>query len=104
MHTDSNVKKSMLGSLSGLEKNWSIIGSRRKQKFLFVSGVKNSTSLIELKIAHGDIGLNWLVLRAPIARLGNHMRIIVSNKFAKLLTREYVHVSKLSRLMRVSYG
>ena len=30
------------------------------------------------------------------------MRIIVSNKFAKLLTRE--RVSKLSLLMRVSYG
>ena len=30
------------------------------------------------------------------------MRSIISNKFAKLLTREYV--SKLSRIMRVSYG
>ena len=102
MHTDSNVKKSELGLLSGLENDWSVVGSRRKQKFLLVFGVKSSTSLIEFKIACGDIGLNWLVSRARINKLGNHMKIIVSNKFAKLLTPGYV--SKLSRLMRVSYG
>ena len=55
-----------------------------------VFSVKNSTSLIEFKIAYGDIGLNGLVLRVSIVRLGNHMRTIVSNKFAKLLTCKYV--------------
>ena len=49
-----------------------------------------------------DIALNWLVSRACIRRLGNHMRINVKEKFATLLTREYT--SKLSRLMRVNYG
>ena len=102
MHTDSNVKKSKLGLLSGLENDWSVVGSRRKQKFLLVFGVKSSTSLIEFKIACGDTGVNWLVSRARITKIENYMKIIVSNKFAKLLTRGYV--SKLSWLMRVSYG
>ena len=60
-----------------------------------VFGIKYSTSLIELKIGSGDIGPNWLVSRVPTSRLGTHMTIIVSNKFANLLTCEYV--SKLSR-------
>ena len=102
MHTDGNVKKSEWGLLSGLENDLSLVGSRRKQKFLLVVGVKNSTSLIELKIACSVIGLNWLVLRVSIIRIGNRMKIIVSNKSAKLLTHEYV--SKLSRVMLVSYG
>ena len=82
--------------------DWSIVRDRRKQKFLLVFGVKDSTSLVEFKIACGDIGLNWLVSRAFIRRLGNHMRVSVNNKFVKLLTREFV--SRLSRLMRVKYG
>ena len=88
MYTDSNVSK--LGSLSGLENDWSVVKSRRKQKFLLVFSIKNSTSLIKFKIECGDSGLNWLVLRASITTLRNHMRMNVSNKFAKLLTREYV--------------
>ena len=102
MHTDSDVERSELGSLSGLKHDWSVVGSRSKPNFHLVYGIKYSTSLIEFKIACGDIGLNWLVSRASISRLGNHVRIIVSNKFAKLVTREYV--TKLSQLILVSYG
>ena len=66
-----------------------------------VIAVKNSTSLIEFKITCSNIRLNWLISRASTARLGNHMRIIFSNKFAKLPNHE--HLTKLYRLMRVSY-
>ena len=86
----------------GLENDWSIVESCRKQKFLLVFGVKDSTTLIEFKIACGDIGLKWLVSRTIIRRLGNHMRIFVKDRFAKVFTRNYV--SRLSRLMRVRYG
>ena len=92
MHTDSNVQKNELGLLSGLENDWSVVGSRKKQKFLLVFGVKSSTSFIELKFACDDVGLNWLVSRARINKIGNHMKSIVSNKSAKLLTPEYVSI------------
>ena len=38
------------------------------------------------------MGLNWLVSRASIARLGNRMRIIVSNKFAKYVSKFSVQI------------
>ena len=63
---------------------------------------KNSTSLIEFKIACGDIGLSLLISRAYIHIIGIHMRINVSNKLAVFLTREYV--SRLSKHMRLNYG
>ena len=43
---------------SGIENGWSIVERRRKQKVLLVFGVRASTSLVEFKIACGDIGLN----------------------------------------------
>ena len=104
MHTAAvrNVNERELGLLSGRDNDWSIVRSRRRQKFLLVFGVKHSTSSVEFKIACGDIGLNWLVSRASIRKLGNHVRISISNKFVRFFTSEYV--SKLFRLMRVSYG
>ena len=36
---------------------WSIVERRRKQKTLLIFGVKASSSLLEFKIACGDIGL-----------------------------------------------
>ena len=102
MPTDSNVRIKEWEHLSDVESDWSIVEDRRKQKVLLIFGVKDSTSLVEFKIVCGDIGLNWLVLRACIHRLGNHMRINVKNNFARFLTPEYV--SRLSRLMHVNYG
>ena len=55
---------------------WSIVESRRKQKFLLVFGVKESITLV-----------GWLVSRTVIRRLGNHMRIIVKDRFAKVFTQ-----------------
>ena len=52
MHTNSNVKKSELGSLLGLENDWSIVERHKKQ--------------------------NWLVSRVSTVRLGKIMRIIVT--------------------------
>ena len=69
---------------------------------MLVFGMKDSTTLIECKIAGGDIGLKWLVLGTIIRRLGNHMRIFVKDRFAKVFTHNYV--SRLSRLMCVRYG
>ena len=101
-HTCSNVVYSEWERFSDVETSWSMVEDSRKQKFFLIFGVKDSTSLVEFKIACGDIGLNWLVSRACIRRLGNHMRIHVKEKFSRLLTREYI--SKLSRLMRMNYG
>ena len=101
-HTCSNVVYSEWERFSDVENSWSMVEYSRKEKFLLIFGVKESTSLVEFKIACGDIGLNWLVSRACICRLGKHMRIHVKEKFARLLTREYI--SKLSRLMRMNYG
>ena len=69
--------------------HWSIVQSRRKQKFLLVFGVKDSITctLVEFKIACGDLGLGWLVSRTVIRRFGNHMRILVKDRFAKVLRR-----------------
>ena len=100
--TCSNVVYSEWECFSDVETSWSMVEDSRKQKLLLIFGVKDYTSLVEFKIACGDIGLNWLVSRACIRRLGNHMRIHVKEKFSRLLTREYI--SKLSRLMRMNYG
>ena len=51
--TDVSVRE--FGASASLESNWSIIDSCRKLKFLLVFGVKDSTTLIEFKIACGDI-------------------------------------------------
>ena len=88
--------------LADIESGWSIVEHRRKQKVLLIFGVKASTSLVEFKIACGDIGLNWLISREYVRRFGNHVRISVNSKVAKYCSREYV--SRLSKLMRVSYG
>ena len=71
-------------------------------KNLLVFGVKDSTTLIDFKIACGDIGSKWLVSRTIVHRLGNHMRILVKDRFAKVFTRNYV--SSLSRLICIRYG
>ena len=74
-----------MGRLPDVEDGWSIVEESRKQKFLLVFGVKDSTPLVEFKIACGDIGLNWLVSRACFRRLGNHMRINVREKVFQAL-------------------
>ena len=61
--------------LADIESGWSIVDHRRKQKVLLIFGVNASTSLVEFKIACGDIGLNWLISRAYVRRFGNHARI-----------------------------
>ena len=66
--------------MSDIESGWSIVEHRRKQKVLLVFGVKASTSLVEFKIACGDIGLNWLISRACVRRFGNHMKISVAKQ------------------------
>ena len=102
MSTQNNAVYSEWERLSDVEDGWSILEYRRKQKFLLPFCVKDSTSLVEFKIACADTGLNWHVSRACIRRLGNHMRINVKEKFSRLLTPE--NISKLSRLMRMKYG
>ena len=61
------------------------------------------TLFTEFKIACGDMysGLNWLISRACIRTFGNHMKISVNNKPAKLLTHEYL--SRLCRLICINY-
>ena len=86
----------------GLESDWSIIESRRKHKVLLVFGVKDSTTSIDFEIAWGNIGFKWLVLRTVIRRLGNHMRVFVKDRFAKVFSQNYV--GRLSRLTCVRYG
>ena len=88
--------------LSDIESGWSIVEHRRKQRVLLVFCAKASPSLIEFKIACGDIGLNLLISRAFVRRFGNHMRINVNSKFAKYFTPEYISI--LSKLMRISNG
>ena len=102
MSTHNNVVYSEWERFSDVETSWSMVEDSRKQIFFLIFGVKDFTSLVEFKIACGDIGLNWLVSRACICRLGNRMRINVKEKISRLLTREYI--SKLSRLMRMNDG
>ena len=90
MHIVNNVDKRVFGSSDDLETDWPIIESSTKQKELLVFDVKDSTSLVEFKIACGNIGFNWVVLRTFICRLGNHLRMIMRNKLAKFFTREYL--------------
>ena len=103
MNSDCNVGRTEWERLSDVESGWSVVEDRRKQKVLLVFGVKDSISLVEFKIACGDIGLNWLVSRAFIRRVGNRIvRISVNKKLARFFNHEYV--CRLSRRMRVSYG
>ena len=52
--TDVSVRE--FGAYAGLESDWSIVESCRKQKFMLVFDVKDWTTLIEFKIACGNIG------------------------------------------------
>ena len=56
MPTDSNVHGKQWERLSDIASNWSIVEDRRKQNVLLIFGVKGSTSLVEFKIAHWDMG------------------------------------------------
>ena len=71
--------------LPDVKSSWSVVKYRTKQKLLLVFGDKQSTSPVEFKIACGVIGLNSLISREFIRRLGNHMRITVNNTFANLI-------------------
>ena len=72
MFTHNNVVYSEWERLYDVENGWSIVEGTcsRKQKILLAFGVKDSTSLIEFKIASGDIGLNWLVRESVFVSLG----------------------------------
>ena len=69
---------------------------------MLVFSAKDSTLLIEFKIACGNIGLNCLVSRTIIHGSGNHLRPLVKDRFTKVFTQNYV--STLSRLIRIHYG
>ena len=86
--TDVNMRE--FGASASLESDWSIVESCRKQKFLLVFGVKDLTMLIEFKITCGNTGLNWLVSRIIIRRLGNHMRFFVKDRLANDFIQYYV--------------
>ena len=90
------------GRSNDFKKFWSVAKNCRKQKFLLVFGVKASTSLVEFKVACGDLGLNWLVSRTVNRRIGNCIEIFFKNALFKVFTNDYV--GRLSRLMRVRYG
>ena len=102
MSASGDANQGQWGRSDDFEKGWSVAESRRKQKFLLVFGVKASISLVEFKIACGDVGLNWLVSRTVIRRIGNCIKIFVRNTLARVFTNDYVR--RLSRLMRVRYG
>ena len=102
MSASGDAYQKQWGRSGDFEKGWSVAKNRRKQKFLLVFGVKASTSLVEFKIACGDLGLNWLVSRTVIRRIGNCIKIFLKNTLAKVFTNDYVR--RLSRLMRVQYG
>ena len=53
---EANVKTCLS---AGLECDWFIIESRSKQKFLMVFGVKECTTLVDFKIACGNVRFNW---------------------------------------------
>ena len=84
--TDESVRE--FDASAGLESDWSIIESRRKQKFLLVFDVKDSTTLIKFKIARGDIRFKWLVSGTIIHMLESHVRIFVKDRFAKVFYPE----------------
>ena len=62
--------------------------------------MKDSSSLVEFKIAYGDIhvGLNWLILRPYICTFGKHLRINIRNRFVRFIStimpvgRDYVRM------------
>ena len=68
MPVKNNVVERESRLASYLRDDSSIVGDRRKQKVLMVFDVKESTSLVEFKIACGDMKLNWLISSAPIHR------------------------------------
>ena len=51
MSTHNNVVSSEWERLSDVESGWSTVEDSRNQKILLVFDVKDSTSLVELKIA-----------------------------------------------------
>ena len=102
MHTSNVLVNMEWEHLFDIKRGWSIVEHHSKQKVLLVFGVKATASLVEFKIACGDIGLNRLTPRAFVSRFGNHIRISVNSKIANYFTREYV--SGLFKLMRVAYG
>ena len=75
------------GLLFDLQNDWSIVEDQRKRNFLLVFEVKDSNSLVEFKIACGNMGLNWLISRDYIRKFGNHMRISIRNRFVRLFTQ-----------------
>ena len=89
MRLCNDASENELGWSAGSKSSWSIVEGHMKQNFLLVFGVKDSTTLVEFKIACGDIVLNWLVRRTIVRRLGNHTRIGVKDRFAKFF-RNYV--------------
>ena len=101
-HVLSRVKRTEGELLSDVEGGWSTVETRRKQKFLWVFGVRDSASIVEFKLACGDIGLSWLVSRTFIKRIGRHIRININKTIARYLIRE--SVARISRRMRVNYG
>ena len=52
MSTHNNVVHSEWERLSDVETSWSMVEDSRKQKSLLIFGVKDSTSLVEFKIAN----------------------------------------------------
>ena len=52
MSTHNNVVYSEWERLSDVETSWSMVEDSRKQKSLLIFGVKDSTSLVEFKIAN----------------------------------------------------
>ena len=88
MYACTDVSVSECDASVGLESDWSNVESRRKQIFCWFLAW-DSTTLIEIKIACGDIGLKLLVSKTIIRRLGNHMRIFLKDRFAKCFTHNY---------------
>ena len=75
----NDASENELGWSAGSESGYSIVEGRTKQNFLLVFGVKDWTTLVEFKIACGDIGLILLVRRTIVRKLGNHTRITVKD-------------------------
>ena len=88
MHAKDVLSESECRSSTDNTGEWSKVGCRNRSKVLLVFGVKSSISLVEFKILCGDIGLGWLVSKTLIRRLGNHMFIIIKNKFVKFFYTE----------------
>ena len=72
MSASGDAYQKQWGRSGDFKKGWYmyVAKNRRKQKFLLVFCVKAPTSLVEFKIACGDLGLNWFVSRTVICRMG----------------------------------